>query len=227
MNEFVDKVLSEPILIVLCGIFVLLIVVLIILIIKYVKNKKIIEANLAASKEIPVVEIKEKNNSKSEIELLLDKMENDLKAVEEEEKKEIETFEEEQEEKAIISYQELLAANQKKMVTNEINNSNNDKHDSISNTEKTDSKTSEIEKLEFDIKPDTDKKFKTTEFISPVYGILNSKSQYPTINNKLEIVNDSKDNNELEKTLNIEPLSKEIKKNDEFLKALKEFRKNL
>ena len=33
--------------------------------------------------------------------------------------------------------------------------------------------------------------------------------------------------NTLEQTLDMPPISKEIKKNDEFLQALKEFRKNL
>ena len=50
------------------------------------------------------------------------------------------------------------------------------------------------------------------------------------IKNNVQIeVEDVKEyeNFDLEKTLNIEPLTEEIKKNNDFLNALKEFRKNL
>ena len=42
-----------------------------------------------------------------------------------------------------------------------------------------------------------------------------------------EFNNNSSDVNTLEQTLDMEPISAEIKQNEEFLKALKEFRENL
>ena len=103
------------------------------------------------------------------------------------------------------------------------------------------------------------KKFKNTEFISPVYGKMDEHLEYPKVpqfhNNDREIekeletyesntesslVNKNIDDflgdfdfennievNSLEQTLNMKPLSEEVKKNDEFLQALKDFRKNL
>jgi len=61
-------------------------------------------------------------------------------------------------------------------------------------------------------------KFTNSEFVSPVFGKMD---QHPKNNIEIEKTYD------LEKTLNIEPLTEEIKKNNEFLIALKEFRKNL
>ena len=50
--------------------------------------------------------------------------------------------------------------------------------------------------------------------------IQNGISKFELTKNNMEI-------NTLEQTLDMPPISKEIKKNDEFLQALKEFRKNL
>ncbi len=55
-----------------------------------------------------------------------------------------------------------------------------------------------------------DKKFKSSPFISPVYGISETKESL-----------------ELEQTANLDKLNDEIKKTNEFLKALKELQKNL
>lgn len=72
-------------------------------------------------------------------------------------------------------------------------------------------------------------KFKATEFVSPIYGVQDIKIQYPTVQNMKEFKTPAKnyDKFELEQTLNMEPLSDEIRKNEDFLNALKEFRKNL
>ena len=72
-------------------------------------------------------------------------------------------------------------------------------------------------------------KFKSTEFISPIYGVQDIKIQYPTVQNMKEFKQPARNYNkfELEQTLNMEPLSDEIRRNEDFLKALKEFRKNL
>lgn len=55
-----------------------------------------------------------------------------------------------------------------------------------------------------------EKKFKSSPFISPVYGISETKESI-----------------ELEQTANLDKLNEEIKKTNEFLKALKELQKNL
>ncbi len=72
-------------------------------------------------------------------------------------------------------------------------------------------------------------KFKSTEFISPIYGVQDIKIQYPTVQNMKEFKQPARNYNkfELEQTLNMEPLTEEIKRNEDFLNALKEFRKNL
>ena len=97
-----------------------------------------------------------------------------------------------------------------------------------------------------------EKKFKNTDFISPVYGKMDEHLEYPKVNsfkqeediseyledfdkkisdynleNYLEEFNSNLEIDTLEQTLDMEPISSEIKKNEEFLKALKEFRENL
>lgn len=72
-------------------------------------------------------------------------------------------------------------------------------------------------------------KFKATEFISPIYGIQDIKIQYPTVQNMKEFKAAAKNYNnfELEQTLNMEKISNEARQDEDFLNALKEFRKNL
>ena len=82
-----------------------------------------------------------------------------------------------------------------------------------------------------------DKKFKNTEFISPIFGKMDEHIEYPKI--KAYNRDDDLSLNEYfgqdveeyykeeKEMLNVEPLKNEMKKNDDFLKALKEFRNNL
>lgn len=72
-------------------------------------------------------------------------------------------------------------------------------------------------------------KFKSTDFVSPIYGVQDINIKYPTVQNMKEFKQPARNYNkfELEQTLNMEPLSDEIKQNEAFLEALKEFRKNL
>ena len=92
-------------------------------------------------------------------------MEKDL---EKEQEGDIETFEREQEEKAIISYQELLKATGK---LRELTKENVKEEIQIEDIEKEETVKEEP------------KKFKNTEFISPVYGkeapesVMNRKNQ--------------------------------------------------
>ena len=93
--------------------------------------------------------------------------------------------------------------------------------------------------------------FKSEDFISPIFGKQNTISDYPVVKEfkhkmiepleNIDSITDDDYNidyifnndaiinnkNTLEETLDLKPLNEEIKKNDEFLAALKEFRKNL
>lgn len=82
--------------------------------------------------------------------------------------------------------------------------------------EKMMAKEESIEKEEATIvetKQEETKKFSNTEVISPVFGRMEKEEK--------------EENHELEKSLNINPLKKEIKESEDFLNALKDFRKNL
>ena len=202
----------------------------------------------------PTLEKEEKPQSKAalEIEKVLEKMQKDLEATPEEV---VNTFEKEQEEKSIISYQELVSSLKKEEPVKE-KIVETLKQDIIE--EKTTSDDIDVIDIEDEIvvkkvepaqiieeekeKPKEvyKKKFKNTDFISPIFGKLDStKQEYPTVpqftrEEKLEELFEEVPikmtrtlKNSLEETLDIEPLQEEIRKNDEFLRSLKNFRSNL
>ncbi len=175
---------------------------------------------------------------KSELELMLEKMQQDLE--EQKDKDAVAIFEQEQEEKSIISYKELLE--RKNDLTNPkvLNDTRFENEPTIlENTDKslTDSYVDLIDNVNDTISIDASKeenrtpskKFVTTDFISPVFGRQTAEFDYPKVPNfKDMVVKPEKSNTyELEATLNLEPLTEQIKKDDAFLSALKEFRKNL
>ena len=213
-----------------------------------VENRPNLE-ELNQKEEIPQFETK-----KTEIEDMLEKMQEDLNKQPEEI---VNDFEHEQEEKSIISYQELVESIQSKspkveVVDDELQYRQDQPlqaqlHETIEKIEhnQSESSISKAPAIEEAIK-----KFKSTEFISPVYGKMESHLDYPTVpsfekeenidEDDLDWKNRSIDHyleefdfknnmeiNTLEQTLNMPPISKETKKNDEFLQALKEFRRNL
>ena len=181
-------------------------------------------------------------------------MQKDLEATPEEV---VDNFEREQEEKAIISYQELVRQLKKgKKEENVIkvdedtltgNKSLNELVDEIKNP------TREIKELEVSKEKELSdtKKFRNTDFISPIYGKMEDKLEYPKVKsfarNDIQTKLDEFDEkygeyniesylkefkndtnlNTLEQTLDMEPISNEVKQNEDFLKALKEFRENL
>ena len=165
---------------------------------------------------------KELENNKKEVEEMLLKMQKDLEAKPEDV---VTNFENEQEEKSIISYQELV-----KSVKEKNNNIN-------VQPVKIEEEKIEVEDVSDDtleLEPLKEKKFKGTEFISPIFGKQNNKIKYPTVpkvNNTLldEIDFDTNyvKSEPKKEILSTKKLDKEIKKNDDFLNALKEFRKNL
>lgn len=144
-------------------------------------------------------------------------------------KESVKSFEEE-EENAIISYDELKKATNFGYTDEEMDKYVDEKDAIISIAElerlykestaldiETTNEKEEVELKSFDIKrvedlPEisSEKKFQSTPFISPVYGIGATEESL-----------------ELEQTANLAKLNEEIKKTNEFLKALKELKKNL
>ena len=206
-------------------------------------------------KEEQSVETREE--SPLNIEAMLEQMQKDLNAKAEDV---VATFEQEQEENSIISYQELVRSLKgEKVVPVKVEKTVKVEQPVVEITKE----ESHAEQLSIDTIMEEDKsaakKFKNTEFISPVYGKMDEHLEYPKVpqfhNNDREIekeletyesntesslVNKNIDDflgdfdfennievNSLEQTLNMKPLSEEVKKNDEFLQALKDFRKNL
>ena len=189
------------------------------------------------------MDIIEEKDNKSELEKVLEKMQKNLETKPEEV---VEKFEKEQEEKAIISYQELVKSLKKGNVENTIETS-------IEEKELKDSRP-ELKQIVDSIKnpvisniKETSKKFKNTEFISPVFGKMeehleDKRRSYEEPIEKFDEIYESYNLNDylnefktdsniridsLEQTLDLGPITAEIKKNEEFLQALKEFRENL
>ena len=199
------------------------------------EKNKLIEMNLALNKkkdkpivkeESPKEEVKEEKIVSKD-----DKLDETLKKLRivnaeapvEPKKEDIESLEQEDEENAIISYDELKEAAQNTYTDEEMNLYVDEKDAiiSIEELEKLYNESLNIEveeapKIEFEMKRVEDlpkiseeKIFHSTPFISPVYG-----TQTET-----DLV--------LEQTANLEKLNEEIKKTNEFLKTLKDLKKNL
>ena len=192
-------------------------------------------------KEVVTVKKIEPTTEKKPIDLeaMLNKMQSDL---EKKEQDEISKFEDDQEKNAIISYKELVKANDNKELVedyekeqerksiinfNEINGLDNleEKEDLLKNSLK---KT--ISKIESP-REERDKKFKNTDFISPIYGKMDEHINYPKIKayDKYDDLNvDSYFGENVEyETNNSNEILNENGKNDDFLRELKKFRSNL
>ncbi len=191
--------------------------------------------------EVKVTKIETSEPSTLNLEQMLNDMQTDLNN---KKNNKIEMYEKEQDENAIISIKEL----------EKLNNTNIDKYEKeqelesiisykdlnknvLTNLEeKEELVKTPVKKAIAKIESNRDsKKFKNTEFISPIFGKMEEHAEYPKIKayNKEADLNfneyfgeDMSDHN-LEQTLNVDPLSDEIKRNTEFLNALKEFRNNL
>ncbi|HPF83243.1 MAG TPA: hypothetical protein PLV83_03630 [Bacilli bacterium] len=151
----------------------------------------------------------------SSIEDVLKKLTDDI---EKRKYEEIDKYEEEQEENAIISYKELLA---QKLVNEQKENPEEEKQ-----VEEYITKTSYVEdedgltpvsyeKVELQNTP-SENKFSNSEFISPVFGRLESTMEYPTLKKTVET-----------ETFTETKVKEDEKETEEFLNTLKEFRKNL
>lgn len=172
--------------------------------------------------------------NKREVEEMLKKMQKDLEATPEDV---VTNFENEQEENSIISYQELLkSVKDKKEVESKVTTVKIEEDIIEPQKEELKIEIDEIEEETLQINPiiDRNKKFKSTEFISPIFGKQDNQIKYPTVpklkrEDEEETISlfDSLDMDYEEKIVDTRKLEAEIKKNDDFLKALKEFRKNL
>lgn len=186
--------------------------------------------------KVTPVEVYEKETPTSEIDLLLTQMKEDL---EESKTNPIESFEEFQEENAIISYAELKKATQKASIMSAEEEESQPIIMSVRELEKCSQK--ETEKPTTVPVKEEKGKFKNSEFISPIYGKMNTDAlEYPKIpsfqkEKKIEenslyketIPTSSANTVELEEPLLLDELTEEMKRNEDFLQALKEFRKNL
>ena len=219
----------------ICILIVLIIIATILFImLSNEKNRKKIKDNYVEAERVEAeLEKLEETPKSSELEEILKKMQEDIDLKPEDV---VKKFEEEQEEKAIISYQELVdnvKSGKIEVIDDEESNVNFVENLEVEDTVEP---IMSIAEEEPDITPEMvkeviqtisdscvkeePKKFKNSEFISPIYGIMNSNLKYPTVKKSetvLDIMN-TKDYNEL---------TEEIKKQEDFLNALKEFRNNL
>lgn len=197
------------------------------------KRRRIKNDFVEAEKVEEELNKKEDSVISNSLEEILQKMQADMEVKPEDV---VKKFEEEQEEKAIISYQELVDnVKSGKIEVIDDEESNIDYVQTL-NLDVASEPIMEIKEEESSVTPqmvkdaienivvssvkEEPKKFKKSEFISPVFGIINENLEYPTVKKNetlLDIMN-TKDYNEL---------TEEIKRQEEFLNALKEFRKNL
>jgi len=189
----------------------------------FVEAEKV-EEELNKTEETPI---------SNKLEEILQKMQEDIDVKPEDV---VKKFEEEQEEKAIISYQELVdnvKAGKIEVIDDEESNINYVESLELDVTSEPAMEINEgdssvtpqmvkdvIENITVSSIKEEPKKFKKSEIISPIFGVMEEKFEYPTVKkseNILDIMN-TRDYNEL---------TEEIKRQEEFLNALKEFRRNL
>ena len=192
-----------------------------------VKNKR------KRIERVKIEDAPKKDIESVDLEAVLDKMQEDVNKTKVDE---VKSFEEEQEEKAIISYQELLKAVKKDVddVT-KVEIPSEEKPVVVEDEEakvqimpeevvEKSVSTPVVETME-EKETRNPSKFQNSEFISPIYGRVNNDVKYPKIpafREKQEPINHEDD---LEKTIVFDAIKNDD--NDEFLKALKEFRNNL
>lgn len=148
---------------------------------------------------------------KPELNTIINSIEKDLIN---EKKTVVANFEIDQEQEAIISYQELLKKKEVLMSNNKYDDELVEKIDIV-----------EEKPIISEVSPKTEeavKKFKNSEFISPIFGRVDNQVEYPTVKNDFTAID-----KEFEKVVNVKPLNNEIKKSEDFLNSLKDFRKNL
>lgn len=227
--EFVKSLIFN---VYLCwGLILILLVSNVILIIRcsnLKKRKKIKDDLVEIEKQIEIEEkSKIKEEKTSELDNILDKMQKDMEVKPEQV---VANFEAEQEKNAIISYQELVdcVKNNKIQVIDdeesEINFVASLEHELKNEPVVTVSSNEASNKSHLDAidELNEEKRFTSSEIISPIYGRM-SDPKYP----KMENYTNQNSLKLGENTMDLEPVTNEIKKNEEFLKNLVDFRKNL
>ena len=182
------------------------------------KRRKIKDEYIEIEKQVNSENVVKED--KSELDNILDKMQKDMEVKPEQV---VANFEAEQEKNAIISYQELVDCvknNKIQVIEDEESDINFVKAlEEEINQEPINNSKSHLDAID---ELNGVKKFTSSEIISPVYGRM-SDPKYPKMN-------DYTNQNSLklgENTMDLEPVTNEIKKNEEFLKNLVDFRKNL
>ena len=197
----------------------------------HLKRKKIKNDFIQAEK----VDEELNKDSNNELNEIIQKMQEEIDLKPEDV---VKKFEEEQEEKAIISYKELVdnvKAGNIEVVEDEqsdidfVKNLNIDELDEpiLEIEDQEDCSVtpemvkSAIENISINSVKEERKKFKNSKIISPIFGIMeNAKFEYPTVKRNENIM-------DLMSTRDYNELTEEIKRQEEFLQALKEFRNNL
>lgn len=232
MNTIYNFLMSNIYLYV-CIIIVLIIVATVLsIIVSNQKNRKKIKNDFVEAEKVET-ELQKPEETNSELENILKKMQEDINVKPEDV---VKKFEEEQEEKAIISYKELVdnvksgkieVVDDEQGDINFVENLNveNITEPILSENEEESSVTPDmvkeaIENISISSVKEEPKKFKNSEIISPIYGVIKEELDYPKVkkmDNTLDIMN----------TKEYDELTQEIKKQEEFLEALKNFRNNL
>lgn len=244
MERLIVDVISNPI--VFYSVLFILVFSIVVIFLKLNSNKKSSLNNIDDVKLIDYKKEQEEDEktdeSKIELESLLSKMNQDL------EKGSVSSdpdeFEKKQEESSIISYTELLKAKEEgkidivddeeieKEIYDEVENQDKQAEDEEIKEEK-----KEIEDLipnPFEKAKEDYKKFKNTDVISPIFGYGSSDQLYENMikKEKQKEVKEEKEakgafsDDELAEIIEFEPSDFE-NPNEQFLKKLKEFRKNL
>ena len=215
------------IILIILGLLILTSILLILASNKRKKDK--INQDFEKAKEADEELKKIEEDKPNELQQLINKMQEDIDLKPEDV---VKKFEDEQEEKAIISYKELVdnvrngkiqAIDDEKNVPVETYQLSNIEPKTIDREESVTPEMlkSAIENISANSVKEEIEKFRSSEYISPIYGIMKDNMSYPTIKKKevtLDAISNTRDYTEL---------TEEIKRQEEFLKALKEFRDSL
>ena len=196
------------------------------------KRRKIKNDFVEAEKVEEELNKKEDTAISSKLEEILQKMQEDVDTKPEDV---VRKFEEEQEEKAIISYQELVdnvkagkieVIDDEESSVNFVENLNLEiNNEPVMEISEDSSVTPQmlketIENISVSSIKEEPKKFKKSEIISPVFGVVEENFEYPKIKKREDVL-------DIMNTRDYNELTEEIKRQEEFLNALKEFRENL
>ena len=232
MNTIYNFLMSNIYLYVCIMIVLIIVATVLSIIVSNQKNRKKIKNDFVEAEKVET-ELQKPEETNSELENILKKMQEDINVKPEDV---VKKFEEEQEEKAIISYKELVdnvksgkieVVDDEQGDINFVENLNveNITEPILSENEEESSVTPDmvkeaIENISISSVKEEPKKFKNSEIISPIYGVIKEELDYPKVkkmDNTLDIMN----------TKEYDELTQEIKKQEEFLEALKNFRNNL